>query len=119
MYFTTGTDVYIYREPVDMRKGHDGLASIVENNMKLELLSGAIFLFANKSRKLCKAIYFDGSGLIIIHKRMEVGSIMPFLSFGEVQKINLSELALLIDGATLKIHKRGEKYIHGQNKKRS
>jgi transposase len=101
-----------------MRKGHDGLASIVENSMKLELLSGSIFLFANKSRKLCKALYFDGSGLVIIHKRMEVGSIMPFLSFGPVQKVTISELALLIDGATIKIHKHAEKYTHGKNKKR-
>ncbi len=119
MYFTSGTQVYIYREPVDMRKGHDGLASIVENTMRLELLSGAIFLFANKTRKLCKALYFDGSGLVIIHKRMEVGSLMPFLSFGAIQKVTISELALLMDGATIKIQKHGEKYIHGQNKKRS
>lgn len=102
-----------------MRKGHDGLASIVETKMKLELLSGAIFLFVNKTRRLCKAIYFDGSGLVIIHKRMEVGSIQSFLSFGEVMKVSISELALLMDGASLKIHRRGKKYVHGQNKKRS
>ena len=100
-----------------MRKGHDGLAGIVESEMNLELLSGSIFLFVNKTRRLCKAIYFDGSGLVIIHKRMEVGSIMNFLSFGEVQKITVSELALLMDGATLRIQKRGRKYIHGESKR--
>ena len=118
MYFTTGTDVFIYREPVDMRKGNDGLSSLVENSMNLELLSGSIFLFVNKTRKLCKALYFDGSGLVIIHKRMEVGSIMPFLSFGPVQKVTISELALLIDGASIRIEKPGERYQRGQNKRR-
>ena len=39
-----------------MRKGHDGLSSIVENDMKEDLLSGSIFLFVNKGRRLCKAI---------------------------------------------------------------
>jgi transposase len=118
MFFSSNTEVYIYREAVDMRKGHDGLSSIVETRMNLELLSGAIFLFVNKSRRLCKALYFDGSGLIIIHKRMEVGIIMNFLSFGEIQKITISELALIMDGATLRIHQRGKKYQHGSNKKR-
>jgi hypothetical protein len=50
---------------------------------------------------------------------MEVGSIMPFLSFGPVQKVTVSELALLIDGATIEIQKQGKKYTHGQNQKRS
>ncbi|NQZ20246.1 MAG: IS66 family insertion sequence element accessory protein TnpB [Bdellovibrionales bacterium] len=54
---------------MDMRKCHDGLSGIVESEMNLELLSGSIFLFVNKTRRLCKAIYFDGSGLVIIHKR--------------------------------------------------
>lgn len=118
MFFSSQTEVYIYREPVDMRKGHDGLAGIVESEMNLELLSGSIFLFVNKTRRLCKAIYFDGSGLVIIHKRMEVGSIMNFLAFGKVQKISISELALLMDGASLRIRERGKKYVHGESKRR-
>ncbi|MCP4911805.1 MAG: IS66 family insertion sequence element accessory protein TnpB [Oligoflexia bacterium] len=118
MFFSSQTEVYIYREPVDMRKGHDGLAGIVESEMSLELLSGSIFLFVNKSRRLCKAIYFDGSGLVIIHKRMEVGSIMNFLAFGKIQKITVSELALILDGASLRIRERGKKYVHGESKRR-
>ena len=62
-----------------MRKGHDGLSSIVENHMKEDLLSGSIFLFVNKRMRLCKALYFDGTGLVIIHKRLEVGSFMSLI----------------------------------------
>ena len=42
---------------------------------------------------------------------------MNFLAFGKVQKITISELALLMDGASLRIQKRGRKYIHGESKR--
>lgn len=110
--------VFIHREPVDMRKGHDGLSSIVENYMNEDLLSGSVFLFVNKSRRLCKALYFDGTGIVIIHKRLEVGSFMSFLTFNEYQKITISELALIFEGATIRIQKRAKKFEYG-NKRRS
>ena len=102
-------EVYVHREPVDMRKGHDGLASIVENYMRLELLSGAVFLFINKSRRLCKAKYFDGTGLVIIHKRLQVGSFMNFSGFAVNQKISVSDLALILEGDILRIEKKARK----------
>ena len=101
-----------------MRKGHDGLSSIVENYMNEDLLSGSVFLFVNKSRRLCKALYFDGTGIVIIHKRLEVGSFMSFLTFNEYQKITISELALIFEGATIRIQKRAKKFEYG-NKRRS
>lgn len=111
--------VFVHREPVDMRKGHDGLASIVENHMGEDLLSGSVFLFINKGRRLCKALYFDGTGLVIIHKRLEVGSFMSFLALEEYQKISISELALIFEGATIRIQKRAKKFEYGSNKRRS
>jgi hypothetical protein len=47
-----------------------------------------------------------------------VGSIMNFLAFGKVHKISISELALLMDGASLRIRERGKKYVHGESKRR-
>jgi transposase len=117
IFNSKNTQVFIHREPVDMRKGHDGLSSIVENQMKLELLSGALFLFINKSRRLCKALYFDGTGLVIIHKRLEVGSFMSFNTFDETQKITLSELALIFEGDTLRIHKKAKSFEYGNSRR--
>lgn len=109
-------EVFVHRDPVDMRKGHDGLASIVENHMKLELLSGAVFLFINKNRRLCKALYFDGTGLVIIHKRLEVGSFMTFSGFALNQKISVSELALILEGDILRIEKKARKPVCASEK---
>jgi transposase len=86
-----------------MRKGHDGLCGIVAEKMNLDFMSGAIFLFINKSRRLSKCLYFDGTGLVIVHKRIEIGSFMDFSGFDDTQKIKMSELALIFEGAKLKL----------------
>ena len=113
IFNSKNTQVFIHREAVDMRKGHDGLSSIVENQMQKQLLSGALFLFVNKSRRLCKALYFDGTGLVIIHKRLERGSFMSFKNFDKIHKVSLSELALIFEGDTLRIQKKARQFSYG------
>ena len=43
--------VYLHRDPVDFRKSINGLSMIVESDMALSALSGALFLFCNKKRE--------------------------------------------------------------------
>ncbi|MBF0297379.1 MAG: IS66 family insertion sequence element accessory protein TnpB [Oligoflexia bacterium] len=62
MLNTRTTKVIIYREKVDMRKGHHGLSYLVSYSMNLDLLSGAIFLFVGRDRKSVKALLWDGTG---------------------------------------------------------
>lgn len=88
---------------MDMRKGHDGLSSIVFNQMGLDHLSGAIFLFVNKTRRTCKALFFDGTGLVVVHKRLEQGSFMSFIALDEIQSVSMSELALIFEGSKFKL----------------
>ena len=61
--------VYVYREPVDMRKAYDTLSALVEGPMKKSLLSGDVFAFIGRTRKRAKALYFDGTGLCLLSKR--------------------------------------------------
>lgn len=49
MFFNV-SEVYLHRDPVDFRKSINGLAIIVENDMALSALSGALFIFCNKKR---------------------------------------------------------------------
>jgi hypothetical protein len=58
--------VFVYREPVDMRKAYDTLAALVEGPMNKRLLSGDIFVFIGRRRKRAKALYFDGTGLCLL-----------------------------------------------------
>ena len=77
--------------------------------MKLDLLSGALFLFVAKNRKAIKAIFFDGNGLILIHKKLERGRFMSFDNLSKVTEINSNELTLLLNGGQIPLSKSGKK----------
>ncbi len=65
--------LFLYKEPTDMRKGFEGLSSIVDITFQGELTSGAYFIFLNRQRNLMKVLYWDNDGLAIWQKRLEKG----------------------------------------------
>ena len=63
--------VYLHREPVDFRKAINRLALIVEREMQLSPLSGAVYVFCNRRRDKLKILYWDRSGFCLWVKRLE------------------------------------------------
>jgi len=63
--------IYLHRDPVDFRKAVNGLSAIVEQDMGLASLSGALFVFCNKRRDKVKALYWDSTGFCLWHKCLE------------------------------------------------
>lgn len=57
--------VFAFPSAVDRRKGYDGLYGLVQTGLGRDPLSGELFLFVNQSRKLCKVLLWDGTGLCI------------------------------------------------------
>jgi len=100
--------VFVYREPVDMRKAYDTLSALVEGPMKKKLLSGDVFAFIGRTRKRAKALYFDGTGLCLLCKRLETGHFAaPWKRPGEGPlELTMSELALLLEGRELALRVR-------------
>jgi len=100
--------VFVYREPVDMRKAYDTLSALVEGSMKKKLLSGDVFAFIGRTRKRAKALYFDGTGLCLLCKRLETGHFAaPWKRPGEGPlELTMSELALLLEGSELALRVR-------------
>lgn len=109
MIFDPKYPIFIFNEYVDMRKGHNTLSQIVTHKMKHELLSGSLFLFVSKNRKSTKAIFFDGNGLVIVHKKIERGRFMSFEKISEVTEINSNELNLILNGGQIPLSKSGHK----------
>ena len=54
--FNGNLKVYVALEPCDMRKSFNTLAALARNHLGLDPLSGAAFLFTNKSRRLIKIL---------------------------------------------------------------
>lgn len=65
--------VFVAAAPIDMRGSFDSLAGAVRT-LGLDRVSGHLYLFLNKRRRLAKALWFDGSGWCLLAKRLEAGS---------------------------------------------
>jgi transposase len=95
--------VFVHRAPTNLRNGFDGLFALVSNAMKHEPLSGDLYVFISKDRKRAKALYWDGTGLCILSKRLEQGRFSaPWKSTGDGPvAMTLSELTLLLEGCDI------------------
>ncbi len=63
--------VFLYAEPVDMRKSIDGLSILVEPEMHLSSSMDALFVFCNRSRDKIKMLCRERNGFIVWYKRLE------------------------------------------------
>lgn len=94
--------VFAFDEPVDMRRGFDGLHALVTQSLGRDVLQGDVFLFVSRTRKRAKALFWDGTGLCIYAKRLEQGRFAaPWAkeSTGPME-MTMSELALFLEGST-------------------
>lgn len=103
--FTGSLKVFVALEPVDMRKGFEGLTGLVGERLKEEVKSGALFVFSNKRHTRLKVLYFDGTGLWLMTKRLEAGT-FSWPKPGDTQETKMrlapEALAMLTDGMDLK-----------------
>lgn len=84
--------------PVDFRKSFDSLAAITQVILKLDPLSGHLFVFHNKKRDRIKILYWQYNGFCLWYKRLEAGKyVFPKLD-GETMAITQDELGWLLDG---------------------
>ena len=65
------TQVYLHKEPVDFRKSINGLGAIVQEEMKLDPFSSALFIFCCARRKRIKILYWDRTGFALWYKKLE------------------------------------------------
>ena len=96
-----GLTVFAFTEPVDMRKSFNTLGALVAEQMKREVLTGDLFLFVSNDRKRAKVLYFDGTGLCLLSKRLEKGKFSPLWRKKRAGglEMSLSELSLFIEGS--------------------
>jgi len=102
--FTGSLRVFVALEACDMRKGFDGLSGMVATKLNEDLQSGALFVFTNRSHTRLKIIYWDGSGLWLMAKRLEKGTFSwPKDTDGKTKlALRAEALAMLTDGVDLR-----------------
>ena len=91
-------------EPVAMRKQFNGLWAAAQERLHEDPKGGAVFAFINKSRTRLKMLYWDGTGVWVLAKRLEAGRFSWPTPSEKKTKLALAPeaLALLIGGVELK-----------------
>lgn len=97
-----GLSVYAYDQPCDMRKSFNTLAAIVTEQMQHDVLAGDLFVFISRDRRRAKVLYFDGTGMCLLAKRLERGQFSAIWKRAKSSRgfeMTLTELSLLIEGS--------------------
>jgi transposase len=104
--------VYLYTRDTDMRRSFNGLLGIIQSDFKMDILKGDTFLFLSKRRDRLKAIWWDGDGMAIYMKRLEVGVYQrPLITTdGCCAIIDRTQLQLLLSGIEMRSAKRLKRY---------
>ena len=93
-----GMKVHLALDLIDMRKGIDGLAMLVQGVLRHDPFSGHLFVFRGRRANLVKIVYWDGTGLCLFHKRLEQGRfVWPRVHDGTI-RLSAGQLGLLLEG---------------------
>ena len=106
--------IFAATEPVDFRKAHDGLVTIVCEGFGTDPFDGSLFVFFNKSRDRIKLLLWDENGFWLHYKRLERGTFKSLKRSGsEKAKIDRAELLMLLEGIDLEKGKRRKHFADG------
>ena len=93
--------IYIVCGYTDMRKSIDGLAAIVQQNFKLDVFSGSLFLFCGKRCDRIKALLWEEDGFVLLYKRLENGKYKWPRNSDEARQITKQEFRWLMEGLSI------------------
>lgn len=95
---STGVRVLVATKPVDFRKGTDGLAALVKDVLKADPFSGVIYVFRAKRADRIKLLFWDGTGVVLVAKRLEDGKFRwPNIVDGVI-RLSAAQLSALLEG---------------------
>lgn len=85
-------------EPVDFRKGIDGLVAVCRQRLAADPLAGALFVFANRRRQALKLLVYDGQGFWLAQKRLSAGRFKWWPSLGQqpTLRLDVPQLQMLL-----------------------
>jgi transposase len=90
--------VLVATKPVDFRKGADGLAALVRDTMGADPFSGTVDVFRAKRADRVKLVFWDGTGVVLVAKRLEDSDFRwPKLQDGVIH-LSAAELSALLEG---------------------
>ena len=93
-----GVRILLATRPVDFRKGMDGLAALVQQALCADPFAGEVFIFRPRRGDRVKILVYDGTGLVLYSKRLEVGRFTWPSPAEGVVRLSAAQLATLLEG---------------------
>lgn len=91
--------IYIACGRTDLRKGIDGLATLVREKFTLDPFEkDVLFLFCGSHRDRFKGLVWEGDGFLLLYKRVEAGTYKWPNTPGEMAEISAEQFRRLLDG---------------------
>ncbi|MFN8658102.1 MAG: IS66 family insertion sequence element accessory protein TnpB [Candidatus Obscuribacterales bacterium] len=90
---TKNYTTYVFSEPVNLGRSFSGLLELVRRYWRIPVVSGTQFLFFNSRRDYLKAIRYDGTGFVILAKKLDAGVFPPCAS-----KLTQKQVEALLEG---------------------
>ena len=97
-----GIKVFVYKEPIDMRAGFERLHLYCVHHMAATMSEGNAYVFFGRNRSRMKLLVYDGSGLVLIAKRIERKNFMSHDELLGRREITLDELRLIFHGGVIR-----------------
>jgi transposase len=99
--FLSNTRVYLAAGATDLRKSFDTMAGVVRESLRLDPLSGHLFVFTNSRKNRIKILFWDNTGWWLCAKRLETGTLAWPMSPTPSIELSSEELTLLLSGIDL------------------
>lgn len=106
---SSGSRVWLATGHTDMRKGFDGLATLVQDHLRRDPFSGQVFVFRGRQGRLIKVLWWDGQGLCLFSKRLEPGRFVWPAAAGAPAALTPAQLAMLLEGIDWRMPERTDR----------
>ena len=93
--------IYIAPGYTDLRKGIDGLAMIVQNQLKLNPFSSTLFLFCGRRTSKIKGLLWEGDGFLLLNKALVDGKFQWPRTESEALKLSDQQIRWLLEGLSI------------------
>jgi transposase len=105
--------VHLAAEPIDLRRGHDGLVAIVRNVWRLDPYAGHLFVFLGRRLDRVKILVWDKNGFVLYYKRLSQGRFrMPKVPADATRlELDATTLAMLLGGIDTKYVQRPTMWV--------
>ena len=94
----SGVRVLVWSQPVDFRAGMDRLAALVQMTLRANPFAGDVYVFRSRRTDRVKLLVFDGTGLVLVTKRLERGHFVWPPQGADVVRLSAVQLSVLLAG---------------------